>query len=34
MLPSTHRLNPEAWAAPAFVCSARNKTEMGKVTGK
>lgn len=31
MLLSTHKLNLEAWVAPAFVCSARKNTEFEKV---
>ena len=34
MLPSTHKLDLEAWAAPALARSARSNTEFEKAKGK
>lgn len=33
-LPSTHKLNGEAWAAPAFVCAAMKNTAFEQVKGE
>lgn len=33
-LPSTHKLNGEAWAAPAFVCAAMKNTAFEQVKGR